>query len=95
MSRCGGRVSEGSKEGGCGIRAHVDKGRTPGSEVSLDEPEFELPSPSSSESDETDGGRKVPLLRGDLEGENKDQITGEWKGRGSERVPLFPHWRWG
>lgn len=54
---------------GCGNQAYIDKGRTPGSEVSPDESEFELLSPSSSESDEMDGARKVPLLRGDLDGE--------------------------
>jgi hypothetical protein len=45
----------------------MDKGRTSGSEVSPELLEVELPS-SSSESDETDGARKVPLLRGDLTG---------------------------
>ena len=41
---------------------------TSGSEVSPELSEAEPPSPSSSESDETDGARKVPLLRGDLRG---------------------------
>jgi hypothetical protein len=46
--------------------AYADKGRTSGSEVSLEESEFEFSSPFSSESDEMDGARKVPLLRGEL-----------------------------
>ena len=68
MSCYSGRVSEGVKRSGCGNGAHADKGGSSGSEVSLEFPEAGLPSPSSSESDEIDGARKVPLLRGDLTG---------------------------
>ena len=57
----------------------MDKGRTSGSDVSLDEPEFEFSTPSSSESDETDGARNVPLLRGDLEGETWIRSQGNIK----------------
>jgi len=53
---------------GCDNGAHADKGRTSGSEVSLELPEVELSYLSSSESDEIDGARKVPLLRGELKG---------------------------
>ena len=62
-------MSKDSNDGVYGGCAHVDRGRTLGSEASLDELELEFPSPSSSKSDETDGARKVPLLRGDLKGE--------------------------
>ena len=56
-----------------GNGAYADKGRTSGSEISPESSEAELSSLSSSESDETDGARKVPLLRGDL----KERMTFE------------------
>lgn len=68
MSCYSGRVSEGVNRLGCEDGAHTDRGRSSGSEVSLEFPEAGSPSPSSSESDEIDGARKVPLLRGDLKG---------------------------
>jgi len=66
MSYWNGRVS-GRSRSGCGDGTYTDSGRTSGSEVSPELSEAEL-SPSPSESDETDGARKVPLLRGDLIG---------------------------
>ena len=73
----------------------MDNGRTSGSEASLDEPRFRVSSPSSSESDETDGARKVPLLRGDLKGEIRIRSQVNGRTREGERVPLIPDWRGG
>lgn len=66
MNCCSGLVSEGSNDRVLCNGAHADKRSTSGSEVSLELPEVESLSSPSSESDEIDGARKVPLLRGDL-----------------------------
>jgi len=69
MSCYNGQVGKSANEReGCDDSTHADKARTSCSEVSLELPEVELSYPSSSESDEIEGARKVPLLRGELKG---------------------------
>lgn len=73
----------------------MDKGRTSGSEVSLNESELGLSSSSFSESDETDGARKVPLLRGDLKRDAQMRSQEKMREFKMKGVPFFPNWRWG
>lgn len=75
---------------GCGNCAHADKGRTSGSEGSLEFPEAGLSSSSSSDSDETDGARKVPLLRGELKGRRLGEIRAEERSRRGELRTAVP-----